>query len=167
MKTRFPSLLLIATIILSVSCKKKSDEPVYNTASCKINGTVHSFKTTQSLNKLCLLTTYCNTFLNDPNVIEINNISIGFPSDAAAGKIYKNGSAVQLCYYDTQGRGFFNSQYDTLTIRIDQWSGNNGSVTGAFSGLLRYSSSNPPYTIDSVLISNGTFTSHIAYITHE
>ena len=160
MKTRiFISVLVILTIT-GISCKKKSttDDTVYNTASCKADGTLIQFKTTSNFTKLCIMTGVCNNFQATSPVM----VGIGFPADAAAGKTYTNrDSYVQIIYMDSQGRGFYSRSSDTVNIHINTWAGSGGYTTGTFFGKVYYSLSIPPYTMDSVNITEGVFNSKI------
>ena len=160
MKTKILLASLAVLMIAGAGCKKKSttDNTVYNTASCKANGTLINFKTTSNFTKFCIMTGVCNNFQATYPVM----VGVGFPADAAAGKTYTNHDPyVQIIYMDSQGRGFYSRSYDTINIHIKTWGGSGGYTTGTFSGKVYYSSTIPPYTIDSVYITDGVFNSLI------
>jgi hypothetical protein len=160
MKTKILLATLAVLMIAGGGCKKKSttDDTIYNTASCKANGTSISFKTTSNFTKFCIMTGVCNNFYAAIPVM----VGIGFPADAAAGKTYTNkDSWVQLTYMDSQGRGFYSRSSDTVNIHISTWGGSGGYATGTFSGKVYYSTTVPPYSIDSVSITDGVFNSLI------
>jgi hypothetical protein len=164
MKTKATLVVMMALVVAVVSCKKKTEDPVYYTTSFKAGTTQCNFKTTSTFGKFCIVTHFCNSFYADPAVTSMNTLSIGLPSTVATGSVLHNGDGIQLVYIDKNGHSYFSSAYDSLTITVSEWGGHDGWARGSFSGKLRYTSSEPP-VYDSIYITNGTFESKIWFYT--
>lgn len=166
MKTNQMLLLAFTMVIVLAGCKKKNSDPevVYNTANAQVKGVNYAFKTTSSFGKFCIIAGVCNTFGVDPNVTSKNAIMIGLPKTVKAGVTYtSDSSATQIMYIDNDGRQFYSTWGDSLSITVTKWEGHNGYGAGTFSGKLRYSADNAK-SIDSVYVKNGTFSSRIWYV---
>jgi hypothetical protein len=160
MKTTSVLLILLVISLAFTSCKKKHDEPIKPYASFKVKGNTLEYWGWSKFNKMCIMSTYCATYYQDQADQIRNNLSIGLPSDAAAGKTYHTGqSKFYLIYFDNQGNKYYTYYGGNLTLTLDQWEGKGGYASGTFNGWII----NENTLTDSVLIENGKFLGKIWY----
>ncbi|MCK9220685.1 MAG: hypothetical protein M0P47_11630 [Bacteroidales bacterium] len=157
-------ICICSSLIISISgCKKThNDDPVYYTTSFTVKNSANLYKTTGCFNRFCIMSGVCNTFYLNPSEISTNYLNLGFPKAVKTGDTFTQETwGTHLLYTDNLGHQYFSSAYDTLNIHIDVWEGHAGWAKGTFSGKLKYT--DPVYGLDSVYITNGTFTSKIWY----
>ncbi len=162
MKTKNLLILGLILVITAAGCKKKTPDPgpTYYYANAQVSGVNKAFKTTSSFSKFCIMTGVCNTFYADPEIQHFNVLSLGFPLTVKAGLTYTNDSSyTQIMYIDGNGKYYYSSSGDSLSINVTKWEGHGGTGAGTFSGKLRLQGSN-----DSIYIKNGTFSSPIWFV---
>ena len=161
MKTKALIMVVITILCGCMACKKKSEEKILNTASCKIDGALISFTSESAFNKICLFSTYCNGFTPNPDV-SYPLLYIGFPSTVATGTVYDPSvTHFSVTYLDQTGYKYHTTAGHSFTLTVTLWGGNGNRTTGTFSGVL-YSAEG---IADSVVIENGKYDSKIWYIT--
>ena len=155
-------LLVVALLVITVSCKKKSDpvvtDPVPYT-TFKLGGVTKTLNYASSFTKdLCSTSTFCCRYTATSDNSNLETLKFGIPGDPVVGEIYYSGMNRFSCFYMNPA----GIRYDLTTsdssyfsVVFTQWDGQGGWGKGYFSGWMI----SP--TNDSIFFQNGYFQNKI------
>lgn len=155
-------LVLVALLVVSVGCKKKSDpippEPVPYT-TFKLAGVTKTLSIASSFTKdLCSTSTFCCRYTATSDNSSMETLKLGIPGDPVVGNVYYSGLNRFSCFYvNPTGVRYDLTSSDSsyFSVVFTQWDGQGGWGKGYFSGWMK----SP--TNDSILFQNGYFQNKI------
>lgn len=142
---------------VSISCKKKKDDPPPKPyTSFILDGVKTTFNHASYFSKnFCGSSTFCTSFYLTSDTTSSETLKLGIPGDPVVGYVYQTGEYRFSCFYvDAAGM-----RYDLATapfqVTFTQWDGQGGWAKGNFAGWLICE------TGDSIQFQNGYFQNEI------